>query len=121
MVLAHNVKLDIRKIWYKGHGHYLGSELDFGVQMVHTCCVPDCFSRSDREVNLSYYGLPLTKKGLLRQWVHKIGRSSLPLNDSATVCSHYFVKTEGRKLRKDKAPSENLPVLSTTSKEAETT
>jgi len=63
MVLIHNVKLDIKKLRYKGHGHYLGSKLYFGVQMIHICCYPDCFSWSDREINLSYFGLSLPRKG----------------------------------------------------------
>ena len=80
--------------------------------MVHVCCMPNCTSRSDREVNLSYYGLSLLNKRLLKQWVHKIGCSNLPLNQNTKVCSCHFVNAKGRKLRKNEAPSENLPVLS---------
>ena len=81
--------------------------------MVHVCCVPGCSSRSNREVNLSYYRLPLLNKKLLKQWIHKIGRSNLPLNRSTRVCSRHFINAKGRKLRKDEVPSEKLPVLST--------
>ena len=81
--------------------------------MVHVCCVPGCSSRSNRETNLSYYRLPLQNKKLLKQWVHKIGRSNLPLNTSTRVCSRHFINAKGRKLRKDEVPSEALPILPT--------
>ena len=81
--------------------------------MVHVCCVPGCSSRSNRETNLSYYRLPLQNKKLLKQWVHKIGCSNLPLNASTRVCSHHLINAKGRKLRKDEIPSEALPILPT--------
>ena len=81
--------------------------------MVHVCCVPGCSSRSNREINLSYYRLPLQNKKLLKQWIHKIGRSNLPLNCSTRVCSRHFINAKGRKLRKDEVPSERLPILPT--------
>ena len=81
--------------------------------MVHVCCMPRCSSRSNREVNLSYYRLPLMNKKLLKQWIHKIGRTNLPLNRSTRVCSRHFVNAKGRKLRKDEVPSEKLPILPT--------
>ena len=82
-------------------------------KMVHVCCVPCCSSRSNRERNLSYFGLPLQDKKLLKQWIHRIGRANLPLNRSTRICSRHFIKAEGRKLCQDEVPSENLPVLST--------
>ena len=82
-------------------------------KMVHVCCVPCCSSRSDRERNLSYFGLPFQDKKLLKQWIHRIGRANLPLNRSTRICSRHFIKAEGRKLCQDEVPSENLPVLST--------
>ena len=82
--------------------------------MAHVCCVPGCSSRSNHEVNLSHYrSLPLLNKKLLKQWIHKIYCSNLPLNRSTRVCSHHFINVKGRKLRKDKVPSEKLPVLPT--------
>ena len=81
--------------------------------MVHACCVPECSSRSDREVHLYYFGLPLGKKLLLKRWIHKIGCSNLPLNCSTRVCSCHFVNAKGRKLRKDEILSEHLPTLPT--------
>ena len=56
-----------------------GSAL-FGCTMVHFCAVPGCSNRSNREVNRSYFGLPLHNKVLLKTWIHKIGRENLPIN-----------------------------------------
>ena len=79
--------------------------------MVHVCCVPGCSSRSDREKCLSFFSLPLRNKKRLKQWIHKIGRVNLPINSSTRVCSRHFLKAEGRKLRKDEVPTENIPIL----------
>ena len=46
-------------------------------------------------------------------WIHKIGRKNLPVNSNTRVCSKHFVKSVGRRLRKDEFPSRNLPVLPT--------
>ena len=35
-------------------------------RMVHSCIVPGCYNRSNREMELSYFGLPLTKKKLFK-------------------------------------------------------
>ena len=75
--------------------------------------MPFCSSRSDRERNLSYFSLALKNKKLLKQWIHVIGRSNLPLNGSTRVCSRHFTRAEGRKLYEDEVPSLNLPVLPT--------
>ena len=77
--------------------------------MVHVCCVPGCSTRSDREKHISYFGLPLRKKSLLKQWIHRIGRANLPINRSTKVCSLHFKNAAGRKLHPDEAPSEKLP------------
>ena len=79
--------------------------------MVHFCCVPGCSNRSDRERQLSYYGLPLKNKKLLKEWIHKIGRKNLPLNSSTRICSEHFLNASGRLLRKSEAPSQNLPLV----------
>ena len=81
--------------------------------MVHVCCVPSCSSRSDRERNLSFFSLPLKNKKLLRQWIHVIGRSNLPVNGGTRICSRHFVKAEGRKLHASEVPSKQLPLLPT--------
>ena len=78
--------------------------------------MPGCSNRSNRERNLSYFKLPLTRKTVLKQWIHVIGRKNLPINNSTRVCSMHFVDANGRLLRKDEVPSLNLPVLSTTVK-----
>ena len=81
--------------------------------MVHFCAVPGCSHRSDRDYNFTYHRLPLKRKKILKEWVHKIGRKYLPLNESTRVCSEHFVKSTGRMLRPDEVPTENLPTLRT--------
>ena len=81
--------------------------------MVHFCAVPGCSNRSDRETHLTFHRLPLKRKELLKEWIHKIGRKNLPLNPSTRVCSEHFVNSRGRMLRSDEVPSVNLPILPT--------
>lgn len=81
--------------------------------MVHFCCVPNCSSNSKRDVGLSFFTLPLKKKGLLRQWKHVIGRKNLPINKNTRVCSRHFENATGRSLRSDEVPSIALPTLKT--------
>ena len=81
--------------------------------MVHFCAVPGCSNRSDRDSQVSYHRLPLRNKLLLKQYVHKIGRRNLPLNESTCICSDHFVNSRGRMLRLDEVPSLKLPVLPT--------
>ena len=75
--------------------------------MVHTCAVPGCTNRSDRQSNLSYHRLPLKNKVLLKQWIHKIGRANLPLHDSTRVCSEHFAEKRG--LLSSSVPTYKLP------------
>ena len=82
--------------------------------MVHFCCVPGCSNRSNRETELSYFGLPLKKKALLKVWIQKIRRENLPLNSNTRVCSDHFVCASKRKLRPDEYPSLKLPQASHT-------
>lgn len=81
--------------------------------MVHFCAVPGCSNRSDRDSHLSYHRLPLKNKQILKQWIHKIGRTNLPLNDSTRVCSEHFVNSKGRMLQPGEIPTLKLPVLPT--------
>ena len=46
---------------------------------------------------------------MLNQWIHIIGRKSLPVNRSTRVCSEHFVNTNGRLLRPDEVPTLALP------------
>ena len=73
--------------------------------MVHFCCVPGCSNMSDCKRQLSYYGLPLKNKNLLKEWIHKIGYKNLPLNSSTWICSDHFLNASGCLLRKSEAPS----------------
>ena len=106
--------LNFRKIRITAEGAW--ALISVTHSMVRVCCVPNSSSRSNREQTLSYYGLPLTNKKLLKQWIHRIGRKNLPLNKSTVVCSRHFVGTESQKrlLRPDEVPSKELPVLPTT-------
>ena len=81
--------------------------------MVHFCAVSGCSNRSDRETHLSFHHLPLKNKKLLKQWIHKIGRAHLPINESTRICCEHFVNSNGRLLRSDEVPSQKLPVLPT--------
>ena len=73
--------------------------------MVNFCCVPCCSNNSIRDSNLSYFRLPLRNKGLLKQWIHSIGRKNLPINANMRVCSQHFYQGGGRQLRPDEVPS----------------
>ena len=75
------------------------------------CVVPGCSSRSNRERHLSFHSLPLSNKRMLKQWIRVIGRKNLPLNSSSRVCSRHFKNSEGRKLRSDEFPTENMPQI----------
>ena len=77
--------------------------------MVRFCCVPNCSNRSDRESHLSYFGLPLKNKALLKQWVHVIRWKNLPLTRNAKICSKHFNNACGRCLYSDEVPSRLLP------------
>ena len=82
--------------------------------MVHFCAVPGCSNRSNREVDRSYFGLPLHNKVLLKTWIHKIGRVNLPINANTRICSDHFVSAAKRKLQPDEYPTLSLPVRSHT-------
>ena len=82
--------------------------------MVYFCCVPGCSNRSNRDTAVSYFGLPLKNKPLLRIWIHKIGRQKLPLNSNTRICSNHFVSAAKRKLWPDEYPTKNLPQRSHT-------
>lgn len=82
--------------------------------MVHFCCVPGCSNRSNRETELSYFGLPLKNKALLKVWMQKIWRDNLPLNNNTRIFSEHFVSASKRKLRPDEYPSLKLPQASHT-------
>ena len=84
--------------------------------MVRFCCVPNCSNRSDREAHLSYFGLPLKNKTLLKRWVHVICRKNLPLNKNTRICSEHFVNARGRRLYPNEAPSLLLPCSTKTKK-----
>ena len=83
--------------------------------MVHYCCVPGCSSKSFQESYMSFIGVPLKDKKLLKQWIHAIGRKNLYLNKHTRVCSRHFVNADKRLLRPDEVPTLELPQFSTPS------
>ena len=82
------------------------------------CCVPGCSTRSNRDVELSCFSLPLKNEKLLKEWVHLIRRTNLPINPHTCtcICSKHFVNAEGRRLYVGEVPSLFLPNLSRVSK-----
>ena len=64
---------------------------------------------------MSFFGLPLKDKKLLKQWIHAIGRKNLYLNKHTGVCSRHFVNANKRLLRPDEVPTLELPQFSTPS------
>ncbi|MCP4923277.1 MAG: THAP domain-containing protein, partial [bacterium] len=59
-----------------------------------TCCVPNCFSNSKKNKNLSFYAFPNGKskeKQLLRKrWTHFISRKDFKPTIGHRVCSEHF-------------------------------
>ena len=101
------------KVWSRMSIHDYRALSYVQSSMVNTCVVPGCGNRSDRDHHLSFHALPLTNKGLLKQWLHQIGRKNVPLNRNSRVCSKHFKKSHWRKLQLDEYPTENLPQLAT--------
>ena len=77
--------------------------------MVSFCCVPSCSNNSTRNSKLSFFSLPLKRKVVLKQWIHRVGRKNLPINKHTRICSEHFVQARGRLLRPDQVPSLHLP------------
>ena len=59
-----------------------------------TCCVPGCFSNSNRDVYLSFYVIPNGKSKekilLMKKWLHMISRKDFQPTDGHRVCSKHF-------------------------------
>ena len=62
--------------------------------MVRFCCVPNCSNRSDRESNLSYFGLRLKNTPLLKQWVHIIRQKNFLLNNNTKIVANTLLMVE---------------------------
>ena len=54
-----------------------------------TCCVPECYSNSKRNPELSYYVIP-KEENLRKKWLHMISRKSFVPSTSHRVCSKHF-------------------------------
>ena len=72
-----------------------------------TCCVPGCFSNSNRDVDLSFYVIPDGKSKeeilLRKKWLHMISRKDFQPTDGHRVCSKHFVG--GRKTYMNNVPT----------------
>lgn len=79
------------RIFFKRQLQPVVSFVDCAEAMVNFCVVPGCSNHSDRERHLTYHSLPLKNVSLLRIWIHKIGRSNLPINSNSRVCSELLL------------------------------
>ena len=75
--------------------------------MVHSCVVPGCNSRSDRDSHLAFCRLPLDNHQLLSKWASNIRRKDLPLNKNTRICSLHF--ESGKNKSSDEVPTLKLP------------
>ena len=82
------------------HHHFL---LSLRVNMVKSCCVYGCTSRSDdKGRELSFYRLP-SNKSLQSKWLHVMRTKTVRVNSNTKVCSKHF--PGGRRTRQDEVPS----------------
>ena len=78
--------------------------------MVHCCCIPGC---SDSERHLSFFGLPLKNKAILKLWIHRIGQKVASQSQYMRNCSEYFEGATKRWLLSDEYHSLRLSILAT--------
>ena len=71
-------------------GNVLYAGLRFKQSEHHFCCVLSCSSNSIRDSHFSFFRLPLSKKSLLKQWVHAIGRKNLHVIINPRICSKHL-------------------------------
>ena len=71
-----------------------GSVLPLGWVIMPSCCVPDCWNDNKKQEchHLSWFRFPLgqNQKGLLRQWLARIGRVDFVPTSASRVCSAHF-------------------------------
>ena len=70
--------------------------------MPHYCIVQLCNNRSGTP-GISFYHLPLKDLNLPKQWLVKIRRENVPLNEYSRVCSEHF--EGGKKVGKKAVPT----------------
>ena len=60
-----------------------------------TCCVPGCFSNSNKDVDLSFHVIPKGKSKeknlLMKKWLHMISLKGFQPTDGHRVCSKAFL------------------------------
>ena len=82
--------------------------------MPHFCCAGECENSSDKRPDISFHGLPLENKALLKTWITKIRRNLnyFNVNKHVKICSEHFrpkdfinPEAKKRRLKRDAVPS----------------
>ena len=85
----------------------MGKKVNLGGRGGFTCCVPGCFSNSNRDVDLTFFVIPngnSKEKILLRKkWLQMISRKEFQPTDGHRVGSKHFVG--GRKNYMNNVPT----------------
>ncbi len=73
----------------------------------YTCCVPECFSNSKRDKELSFYSFPegksKEKQFLRNRWIHMVCRKNFKPTTGHRVCSKHF--PGGKKMYMNNVPT----------------
>ncbi|XP_058946272.2 uncharacterized protein [Pocillopora verrucosa] len=82
--------------------------------MPHFCCAGQCENNSDKRPDISFHGLPLDNKALLKTWITKMRRhpNYFNVNKHVKICSEHFrpedfinPEAKKRRLKRDVVPS----------------
>ncbi|XP_068731089.1 uncharacterized protein [Montipora capricornis] len=82
--------------------------------MPHFCCAGECENSSDKRPDISFHGLPLDNKALLKTWITKMRRNPnyFNVNKHVKICSEHFSPEDfiipdakKRRLKRDAVPS----------------
>lgn len=82
--------------------------------MPHLCCAGECENSSDKRPDISFHGLPLDNKALLKAWITKMRRNPnyFNVNKHVKICSEHFrpedfinPEAKKRRLKRDAVPS----------------
>ncbi|PFX25192.1 THAP domain-containing protein 1 [Stylophora pistillata] len=82
--------------------------------MPHFCCAGECKNSSDKRPDISFHGLPLDNKALLKTWIAKMRRNPnyFNVNKHVKICSKHFSPEDfinpdakKRRLKRNAVPS----------------
>lgn len=82
--------------------------------MPHFCCAGECENSSDKRPDISFHGLPLDNKALLKTWIAKMRRNPnyFNVNKHVKICSKHFSPEDfinpdakKRRLKRNAVPS----------------